>query len=75
MPKMSGVDLIKKIKKLDPFIQCIVLTGFPDEDIILDFAAPTIIDIVGIIGYDVTSENIKKQIICLHFSLEGGKKY
>ena len=33
-----------------------------DEDIIYDFATPTIIDITGIIGYHITSENIKKQI-------------
>lgn len=33
-----------------------------ENDIIYDFAAPTIIDIKGIIGYDVTADDIQKQI-------------
>lgn len=32
MPRMNGIELIKKIKELYPQIVCIILTGNQDED-------------------------------------------
>lgn len=61
--KLKHIALLGASIPADPNISSIDFSeNNNDEDIILDFAAPTIIDIVGIIGYDVTSQSIKKQI-------------
>jgi len=36
MPKMGGIDLLKKLKEIEPTILVIVMTGFADKDIILN---------------------------------------
>jgi hypothetical protein len=36
MPKMGGIDLLKKLKEVEPTILVIVMTGFADKDIILN---------------------------------------
>lgn len=36
MPKMSGLDLLKRVKEIDPTSVVIIMTGFAEKDIILN---------------------------------------
>ena len=36
MPKMGGIELLKRVKEIEPTILVIVMTGFADKDIILN---------------------------------------
>ncbi|GAM08695.1 sensor protein SrrB [Geobacter sp. OR-1] len=36
MPKMNGLDLLKKVKEIDPTSVVIIMTGFAEKDIILN---------------------------------------
>jgi len=36
MPRMGGIDLLKRLKEIEPTILVIVMTGFADKDIILN---------------------------------------
>jgi signal transduction histidine kinase len=36
MPKMNGIELLKKLKEIEPTIVVIVMTGFAEKDVILN---------------------------------------
>ena len=36
MPKMGGIELLKRVKEIEPTIVVIMMTGFADKEIILD---------------------------------------
>jgi signal transduction histidine kinase len=36
MPKMSGLDLLKRVKEIDPTSVVIIMTGFAEKDVILN---------------------------------------
>lgn len=36
MPKMGGIELLKRLKKIEPTILVIVMTGFAEKDVILN---------------------------------------
>jgi two-component system NtrC family response regulator len=60
MPGMDGVETQKKLKELQPFIQCIVLTGHGSIDTALESGQQDAFQyLLKPIDYDSLLENIK----------------
>ncbi len=76
MPKMSGLELLKNIKRFDENIPVIIITGFPSIDIAIDAMKRGASDfITKPFRLEVIENNIKRVIEARKLQLENARLY
>ena len=81
MPEMDGIELLKKVKALDPNMMVIMVTAFPDLDLAVEamrlgasdfISKPITLDLMALsVRNALEKKRLKEEIEAYHRNLEG----